>query len=89
MVGKSVILVALTLTLTGVGALAADPPAPSGDERLICRGTAKSLGSRIRTPRRCRTAEQWQEEDHSKSRLPVSAQITEGQNSGQAARPQR
>ncbi len=89
MAGKSVILIALTATLSAVGALAADPPAQSRNDRPICRGATKSLGSHIRTPRRCRTAEQWREEDQAKSGLPISAQITEGQNTGQAVRPQR
>lgn len=87
MAGKSVILVALTLTMSAVGALAADPPASSRDARPICRGATKSLGSHIRTPRRCRTAAQWREEDQAKSGLPISAQITQGQNSGQARPP--
>lgn len=82
MIGKSAILVALTMTLSLAGALAADPPAPAEKQRLICRGTAKQLGSRIRTPRRCRTAEQWQEEDEARGRAPLSLQVTQGQNDG-------
>ena len=88
MAGKSLILIALTAALSTAGALAADPPAQSRDERLICRGATKQLSSRIRTPRRCRTAEQWQAEDEAKGRVPLSAQVTTGQNDGrQSATP--
>jgi hypothetical protein len=89
MVGRSVILVVLAATISAAGALAADPPAPPEKQRLICRGGGgRSLGSHIRTPRRCRTAEQWQEEDEAKGRAPISLQITQGQNDGrQGAAP--
>ena len=89
MAGKSIIIIATIAALSAAGALAADPPAQSQDERLICRGGLKQLSSRIRTPRRCRTAAQWQEEDQAKSRMPLSAQITTGQNDGrQSPTPQ-
>ena len=86
MVGKSVILVALAITLSVAGALAADPPAPGEKQRLVCRGGERQLGSHMRTRQRCRTAEQWQEEDEAKGRLPVTLQVTEGQNDGRAGR---
>lgn len=82
MTGRPVILVATALALSAAGAFAADPtPAPQ-EGRPICRGSTKQLGSRIRRPRRCQTAEQWQAEDEAKARVPLSAQITEGQNDG-------
>jgi hypothetical protein len=89
MIGKSVIVVALAVTVSAAGALAADPPAPPQKQRLICRGGGgRSLGSHIRTTRRCRTAEQWQEEDEAKGRAPISLQVTQGQNDGrQGAAP--
>jgi len=88
MAGKSVILILLTAALSAAGAIASDPPARSQDERPICRGGTKQLSSRIRTARRCLTAEQWQEEDRAKSRVPLSAQVTAGQNDGrQSATP--
>lgn len=87
MVGKSIILVALAMTLSATGAPAADPPAPTGEQRLICRGATARLGSRVRTQRRCRTAEQWQLEDEEKARLPISLQVTPGQNDGRQGRP--
>jgi hypothetical protein len=83
MIGKSAILIALAMTLSVAGALAADPPAQPEKQRLICRGGGgRSLGSHIRTPRRCRTAEQWRQEDEAKANLPISLQVTQGQNDG-------
>jgi hypothetical protein len=89
MAGRPVVLIALTLTLSAAGALAADPPAQPENQRVTCRGAARSLGSHIRTPRRCRTAEQWQREDEAKGGpLPVALQVTQGQNDGrQSAAP--
>ena len=88
MIRKSVILIALGTALSAAGALAADPPSPPGKQRQICRGAARTLGSHIRRARRCRTAEQWQEEDQAQGRLPISLQVTEGQNDGrQGAAP--
>ena len=84
MVGKPVILVALAATLSAAGAFADDPPASPEKERRICRGAARALGSHIRAPRRCRTAEQWREEDEAKARRPNSLLITEGQNDGRS-----
>ena len=89
MTGRPVILVATALALSAAGAFAADPPAASTEERQICRGSSKQLGSRIRRPRRCKTAEQWQAEDEAKGRVPISALVTEGQNDGRTtATPQ-
>lgn len=89
MVGRSVILVALAVTVSAAGAVAPDPPAPTEKQSLICRGATARLGSRVRTQRRCRTAEQWQLEDEEKARLPISLQITPGQNDGrQSPAPQ-
>lgn len=85
MIGRSAILVALAATLSVAAALAADPPAPGEKRRLICRGSAKQLGSRVRSARRCRTEEQWREEDEAKGRAPLSLQVTQGQNDGRAA----
>ena len=81
MAGKSLGLVALIVTL-GAAAFAADPPARSGEQRLICRGGERRLGTHTRTPQRCRTAEQWQAEDEANGRVPVTLQVTQGQNDG-------
>jgi len=82
MAGKSVTLVALAAALSADRAPAFDPPAPAAEQRLICRGGERRLGTRTRTERRCRTAEQWQREDEERSQLPVSLQVTQGQNDG-------
>jgi len=86
MAGKSTALGAVVLVLAAAGALAADPPAPSGKQRLICRGGgARQLGTHMRTRQRCRTAEEWreeEEEEEEKGRLPISLQATAGQNDG-------
>ena len=51
-------------------------------------GGLKQLSSRIRTARRCRTAEQWRQEEEAKGQMPLSAQITGSQNDGrQGATP--
>lgn len=83
MTRKRGILAVLTIAFSATAAFAVDPPAQPKEERqpLICRGGQKTLSSRIRTTRRCRTAEQWQREDD-RGGLPISAQITAGQNDG-------
>ena len=73
------IILAIALTL------AADPPAPASGQNgeRICRGGGqRTLGSHIRTRRRCMTAEQWQREDEARSRPAPGLQVTEGQNDG-------
>jgi len=79
-------LAAAAAGLTFAGAFAAEPAPDAPKQREVCRAPAKQLGSRIRTPRRCRTAEQWQAEEE-KGGLPIGAQVTQGQNDGQS-RPQ-
>lgn len=83
MVRKSLLSIAL-LGLSAAAALAADPPAPQEKQRMVCRGGEKSLSSRIRTERRCRPADQWQQEDENSNRAPLSMQVTAGQNDGRA-----
>jgi hypothetical protein len=68
------------------GFAAADPTAGKQDERRICRDSGRQLGSHIRTARRCRTAEQWRQEDEQKAQLPATMRVTEGQNDGQVSR---
>jgi len=75
------ILTALALTL------AADPSAPASGQsnERICRGGGqRTLGSHIRTRRRCLTAEEWQREDDERNRPVQGMQITQGQNDGRA-----
>jgi hypothetical protein len=76
----SLILIAASLALGATGPLSAEPAAAPQQADKICRGGEKQLGSRMRSRRRCRTAEEWQEEDEAKARLPITLQTTEGQN---------
>jgi hypothetical protein len=78
------------MALAAAPTAAAPPVEPSSAKaQKICREAEPKLGSRIKTPRRCRTVEQWQEEDQANSGLPLSAQITEGQGDAlQKQRPQ-
>ena len=86
---RALLALVLALPLALTAALAADPPAPAEadaqrDRREICRGGQKSISSRIRTTRRCRSAEAWRQEDEKSARLPLGAQVTTGQNDGRA-----
>ena len=84
MAARPLVPIAFAAALAAAGTLAAEPPPDSAKQRLVCRAAIKTVGSRIRNPRRCRTAEQWRDEDEAKGRLPISAQVTEGQNDGRA-----
>ena len=69
--------------------LAAEPQAPasasSQSNERICRGGGqRTLGSHIRTRRRCLTAEQWQREDAARNAPAPGLLVTEGQNDGRA-----
>ena len=79
---------ALAAALSLAGALAAETPADKAKPREVCRAPARQLGSHIRAPRRCRTAEEWREDD-AKAGLPIGAQVTQGQNDGQVSRQPR
>jgi hypothetical protein len=85
MAGRFVILTALGAALSAASALAVDPPSPAPRPQLICRGGERSLGSHIRRAQRCRTAEQWLQEEEEKGRAPVSLRTVEGQNDGHQA----
>ena len=87
MAARPVILIALAAGLSAAGAFAVQPPEEAPKERQICRGATRQLGSHIRAPRRCRTAEEWQAEDEAKGRLPPSLSVTQGQNDGRPSRP--
>jgi hypothetical protein len=71
---------------------AADPPSAPADrgagERVCRGGGTRTLGSHIRTRRRCLTAEQWEAEDARRDAPATGVQITPAQNDGRApARP--
>jgi hypothetical protein len=70
-------------------AAAPAPDPTAAKDRKVCREAEPRLGSRIKTPRRCRTVVQWQKEDEAKSGLPLGAQVTVGQGDAlQKQRPQ-
>jgi hypothetical protein len=70
-------------------AASAQDPAPLGKEAKICRNSAPKTGSRVKTGPRCKTAEEWRKEDEERSRIPLSATVTEGQPDGPSRpRPQ-
>ena len=86
---RTLAALALAAPLALTAALAAEQPPPEPADPtarapLVCRGAQKSVGSRIRTPRRCRPAEIWRQEDEAGNRLPLGAQVTTGQNDGKA-----
>jgi len=78
------VLAASTLVAAGLAAETPKPPKP----QLICRGAKQSLGSHIRTPRRCKTAEQWAAEDEAAGRVPISLRVNQSQNDGSQKRSQ-
>jgi hypothetical protein len=86
MTKRHYLLAALGFGLTVAIAFAADSAPQGPDSRRICRDSGRQLGSHIRAARRCRTAEQWRQEDEEKARLPASLQVTQGQNDGQVGR---
>ena len=47
--------------------------------KLVCREAEGHLGTRVRTARRCLTAEEWQQEDAERERVPVTLRVTAGQ----------
>jgi hypothetical protein len=60
-----------------LAARAATPP--TDKPQLICRKSEQETGSHIRTPRQCKSAEEWAKEDEEKTRASASTKITEGQ----------
>jgi len=67
------IIIVLAAAIPFAGAAAADKPEPRKGERLICRAAQRTLGTHIRAPRRCRSAEAWRQEDEKP--LPITLQV--------------
>ena len=88
MPARPIPILALAAALAISGAFAAEPPRDSSKQQpqQVCRGATRTLGSHIRSQRRCRTEGQWKEDEESKARLPIGAQVTTGQNDGQPGR---
>jgi hypothetical protein len=49
---------------------------------LICREDEKMVGSHIHTGRRCKTAEEWEQEDRRRDQVPPTLQIRPDQGDG-------
>ena len=77
---------AMIAAALAAGQPAAAPPQPGkpGKPEKVCRESQRELGSRIRTGRVCKTAEQWEAEDARAA--PASLIITEGQQDGRPAK---
>jgi hypothetical protein len=81
---KFIVLLAAGAGLAATAASASDDPSGTpADSRRICRDSGRQLGSHVRTARRCRTAEQWRQEDEERARATAGLRVTEGQNDGQ------
>ena len=61
---------------------ATQPATPPSKPKLVCRESETHLGTRMRTGRRCKTPEQWQEEDAERNRVPVSLRVVPEQGDG-------
>ena len=59
-------------------------PRPPREPEKVCREKYRQLGSRIRSGRVCKTAEQWEAEETRAA--PPSLIITEGQQDGRPAK---
>jgi hypothetical protein len=64
----------LALALAVPGAAAGTPPADDGKKR-VCRPAAAPLGSRVKRPKKCRSAAEWKEHDDARraADIPVKA----------------
>ena len=81
------VMIAFSVALPS-GAQAADSgPATQGNS-LICRSSQTVTGSRIRKPRRCKTAEQWRQEDEAAARLPITLQVNTAKPEAGQKQPQ-
>ena len=80
-----IVIAALLSGALPMAAANADAPVSDANPQLICKGGQKLVGSRMRTPRRCRTPEQWQAEEEKASRLPETMRVGAPKDEG----PQR
>jgi hypothetical protein len=76
-------MILIALLVAAQTAQPANPP----KAKLVCRESQAQLGTHVRSGRRCKTPEQWQQEDAERDRVPVTLRVTAGQ--GDAAQPTR
>lgn len=79
-----IVLVAAILAPVAVAA-PADPPS-TAKKPLVCRKAPRVVGTHIRVPRVCHTAEEWERLDNVP--LPVSLRVNQSQNEGGRQRAQ-
>jgi len=77
----------LLLFALDAGQTTAVPPPPQ-KAKLICREDEQMVGSHIHTGRRCKTAEEWQQEDAHRGHIPTDLRVMPTDGSGQQP-PQR
>lgn len=82
MATKSLMLVLVGGLVNSQVALAVRETGSKADETKICRKAEARTGTRIKTGRKCKTAEEWRKEDEERARIPVSLTVTEGQPDG-------
>lgn len=81
-------LLGVTVSLAFAAATVDTAPAPSSAKpRLICRESEQPLGSHIRSGRRCKTAEDWQQEDLRRSRIPPDLTVVPHRGDGAVPPP--
>ena len=77
-----------TLILVMAAASADPPPTPPAPKpKLVCRESETELGSHIRSGRRCKTAEEWQQEDLRKGLIPPSLTVVPNRGDGAVVTP--
>lgn len=72
---KFITAAAVAFTLPITPSFAGRLPEPNKEVK-ICRSSEASLGSRIRTRTRCRTAAQWHDEEAAAVNVPASLRVT-------------
>ena len=82
-------MIATVLMLLATQAAQATPTQPAPKPKLICREDEQMVGSHIHTGRRCKTAEEWLQEDTREGQVPTTLRVmpTDGSAQQQPQRP--
>jgi hypothetical protein len=70
---------AMSMLAVLLGAAQPAQPATPPKEKLVCRESEAQLGTHVRSGRRCKTQEQWAQEDAERDRVPLTLRVTAGQ----------
>ena len=84
-------MLATMLLLLAVDAGQAPAVQPHSQKaKLICREDEQMVGSHIHTGRRCKTAEEWFQEDRRRDQIPTTLRVvpTDGDGTPHPQRPQ-